>query len=329
MQGEWFCSNSAPPGHMATLGNTLQLIGYDIGLPALWDTDSSSSGIGAWSMMGDGGWNRVGTEYLGTTPAGLDAFSKSYQGWISPTPVLGPLTTAAMPASASSPTAYRLLDNPLDVDWMYEAHRGLGEYFLVENRQLVGYDAGLPACGVIVYHVDERVSPYRGANARDGHRLVDVVEASGSQPLDSDTYQGSAADVFPGSSGHVDFNDATSPAARLYSGQASGASMHVDGGCAPTMVASFYAPIPNDALTSASMVDAVEGTVTGGNITATKQPGEPAVAGDPGGASIWYRFEAACHGHARPVDEGVDVRHPVGRLPGHVGLDVERDRLQR
>ncbi len=296
IQGEWFCSNSAPPGHKATLGSTLQGIGFDIGMPSLWDTDGSSAGIGRWSMMGSGSWNRVGAEDSGTTPAGLDAFSKSYQGWISPTPVLGPLDTAALPASSSSPTAYRLLDNPLDVDWMYGTHRGHGEYFLVENRQLTGYDAGLPACGVIVYHVDEGVFPNSGANARDGHRLVDVVEASGGQPLNDDSYQGSAADVFPGSSGHVDFNDATSPASRLYSGQASGVSMHVDGECAPTMVANFYAPIPNDALTSASMIDAVEGTVNGGNITATKQPGEPAVAGDPGGASIWYRFEPPATG---------------------------------
>ena len=296
IQGEWFCSNSAPPGHMGTLGSTLQGIGFDIGMPSLWDTDGSSAGIGRWSLMGSGSWNRVGTEDSGTTPAGLDAFSKSYQGWISPTPVLGPLTTAALPASASSPTAYRLLDNPLDVDWMYGAHRGHGEYFLVENRQLVGYDAGLPACGVIVYHVDESVLPSSGANARDGHRLVDVVEASGSQPLNDDSYQGSAADVFPGSSGHVDFNDATSPAARLYSGLASGASMHVDGGCAPTMSASFHAPIPNDAWASASMIEGVEGAVTGGNVTATKQPNEPAVAEDPGGASIWYRFEAPATG---------------------------------
>ena len=296
MQGEWFCSNSAPPGHMATLGSTLQGIGFDIGLPPLWDIDSSSAGIGRWSMMGSGSWNKVGAEESGTTPAGLDAFSKSYQGWISPTPVLGPLTTAALPASSSSPTAYRLLDNPLNVDWMYGEHRGLGEYFLVENRQLVGYDAGLPACGVIVYHVDEGVLPYGDANARDGHRLVDVVEASGSQPLNDDSYQGSAADVFPGSSGHVDFNDATSPGATLYSGQTSGASMHVDGGCAPTMSASFYAPIPNDAWASASMIDGVEGVVVGGNVTATKQPSEPAVAGDPGGASIWYRFEPPATG---------------------------------
>ena len=297
MQGEWFCSNSAPPGHMATLGSTLQGIGFDIGLPPLWDIDSSSAGIGRWSMMGSGSWNKVGAEESGTTPAGLDAFSKSYQGWISPTPVLGPLTTAALPASSSSPTAYRLLDNPLDVDWMYGEHRGLGEYFLVENRQLVGYDAGLPACGVIVYHVDEGVFPYSDANARDGHRLVDVVEASGGQPLNDDSYQGSAADVFPGSSGHVDFNDATSPGATLYSGQASGASMHVDGELRAHDVCELLRPDPQRRLGVGLDDRRCRGRgERGGNITATKQPSEPAVAGDPGGASIWYRFEPPATG---------------------------------
>ncbi len=65
------------------------------------------------------------------------------------------------------------------MDWKFETHRGKGEYFLVENRQPVGFDAGLPACGVIVYHVDERVTSTNEANADDTHRLVDVEEADG------------------------------------------------------------------------------------------------------------------------------------------------------
>jgi M6 family metalloprotease-like protein len=296
MRGEWFCSNSAPPGHLSTLGVAVGIIGFDIGLPPLFDIDNTSSGVGIWSMMGEGSWNKVGTEFSGSTPAGLDAFSKSYQGWITPTPVSGPLDGAALAASATSPTAYRLLDNPGGVDWMYGSHRGKGEYFLVENRQLVGFDAGLPACGVIVYHIDEGVTPYSNPNAHDGHRLVDVVEASGGQPLNADTYNGSAEDVFPGSSGHLDFNDTTSPAAKLYSGKPSGISMHVNGGCASTTTANFYAPIPNDAFASAFLLEGTEGSVTGGNTTATKQAGEPAVAGDPGGASIWYRFKPPATG---------------------------------
>ena len=298
------CTPTDAPGHMSTIGIMAHEIGHDIGFPDLYDTDYSSSGIGGWSLMSGGSWNSVGTDQPGTTPAGLDAFSKSYQGWITPIPVVGALTGAALPTAATSPTTYRLGDNRNGVDWKFETHRGKGEYFLVENRQPVGFDAGLPACGVIVYHVDERVTSTNEANADDTHRLVDVEEADGTTSMDGYPYQGSAADVFPGSSGHVDFSDATLPPATLYSGHPSGAAMHVDGGCATTISANFFTPLPNDAFASAIGLTGTHGSVTGANNGATKEAGEPTVAANPGGASIWYRFRAPATGTLRLTTSG-------------------------
>ena len=48
------------------------------------------------------------------------------------------LNGAPLPSAATSPTSYRLGDNPDDVDWKFEVRKGAGEYYLVENRQLVG-----------------------------------------------------------------------------------------------------------------------------------------------------------------------------------------------
>ena len=48
-----------------------------------------------------------------------------------------------LPTSATSPTAYRLRDNPNGVDWKFYEHSGKGEYFLVENREPV---SSTPAC---------------------------------------------------------------------------------------------------------------------------------------------------------------------------------------
>ena len=42
----------------------------------------------------------------------MDAFSKSYQGWLAPTPVVGAVNGAPLPSSATSPTAYRLRGEP-------------------------------------------------------------------------------------------------------------------------------------------------------------------------------------------------------------------------
>ena len=89
MFGEWMCTPSSAPGQMSSIGIMVHELGHDIGLPDLYDTDFSSAGLSRWSVMSSGSWNRVGTAFSGTTPAGLDAFSKSYQGWVTPTPVVG------------------------------------------------------------------------------------------------------------------------------------------------------------------------------------------------------------------------------------------------
>jgi M6 family metalloprotease-like protein len=303
MFGEFMCASYDTPGHMSTQGIMAHEMGHDLGFPDLYDTDYSSSGISRWSLMSGGSWNYVGTAAAGTTPAGLDAFSKSYQGWITPTPIVGAVNGAPLPASANSPTAYRLLDNPQDVDWKFESHKGTGEYYLVENRELVGYDAGLPACGVIVYHVDEGVTSTNDANANDTHRLLDVVEADGSKNMDTYPYLGGPGDVFPGSSGHVDFNDTTAPSAALYSGP-SGVGMHVNGGCADPMTANFFVPLKNDGFAAATALEPPVGQVTAGNNGATKEAGEPAVAGNGGGASVWWKFRAPATGTLRLSTSG-------------------------
>ena len=316
MFGEWMCTPSNAPGQKSTIGVMVHEMGHDIGFPDLYDTDLTSAGVSKWSAMSTGSWNRVGTAFSGTTPAGMDAFSKSYQGWLAPTPVVGAINGAPLPSSATSPTAYRLGANPDDVDWKFEVRKGAGEYFLVENRQLVGWDAGLPACGVIVYHVDEGVTFSNKANADESHRLVDVVEADGSLAMNTYGYLGSAADVFPGSSGHVDFTDATSPAATLYSGQSSGAAMHVNGGCADPMSANLFTPLPNDSFATAIGLTGTRGTVTGGNNGASKEAGEPAVAANAGGASVWYRFRAPATGTLRLSTEGSTFNTLLGVYRG-------------
>ncbi len=299
MFGEFMCASYDTPGHMSTQGIMAHELGHDLGFPDLYDTDYSSAGISRWSLMSGGSWNYVGTAAAGTTPAGLDAFSKSYQGWIIPTPVVGALNNVAIPASATNPIAYRLLDNPGDVDWKFERHKGAGEYYLVENRQLVGYDAGLPACGVIVYHVDEGVTSTNDANANDAHRLLDVVEADGSKNMDTYPYLGGPADVFPGSSGHVDLNDVTVPSSLLYTGKPTGLSMHVNGGCADPVTANLFVPLANDGYRAATALTPPSGTVTAGNNGATKEAGEPAIAGNAGGASVWWKFRAPATGTLR------------------------------
>src|SRR5262245_22047651 len=49
-------------------------------------------------------------------------------------------------------------------------------------------------------------------------------------------------------------------------------------------------PPPNDNFADAQVITIAQGSVTGSNIDATREPGEPNHAGNPGGASVWWKI---------------------------------------
>ena len=142
--GEWHeksadgCDGSYP-GHIATMGIMVHEMGHDIDWPDLYDTNGGSSGVGYWSIMSSGSWGLAsGSEFPGATPVLPDAFLKWYQGWITPVPVTTPMTGVSLPNSAENPVAYLLGFNGGDIDWDFYNSSGIGEYYLIENRQLAG-----------------------------------------------------------------------------------------------------------------------------------------------------------------------------------------------
>ena len=68
--------------------------GHDLGLPDLYDTDYSSSGIGSWGLMAGGSWNG---DPQGTSPAHLSAWAKIRLGWIDPVVLGGDLYNLTIP----------------------------------------------------------------------------------------------------------------------------------------------------------------------------------------------------------------------------------------
>lgn len=241
--GEWHCVSSQRPGHMATIGIMAHEIGHDIGWPDLYDIDLSGEGIGRWSLMASGSWGAATGAYPGSSPALPDAFSKYYQRWITPTVITGSPTSRTIAyAEGSTPTntAYLLGSNPYGVDWSWYSKSGKGEYFLVENRQRTSYDVSLPGCGILVYHIDETRTYTNAANATNSRKLVDIEEASGTNPLDRAGYRGSASDTWPGSLGRKVFSASSTPNSRFYSGADSGSTMTVTStACSTSMTAAL------------------------------------------------------------------------------------------
>jgi M6 family metalloprotease-like protein len=176
------------------LGVFAHEFGHDLGLPDLYEHGTQEGGIGVWGVMGGGSW--LGTP-PGAQPSHLSAWSKIQMGWVTPVVVDSPLKPADIPAVESQPVVYQL---PI------KSSPGGDEYFLVENRQPIGYDASLPGFGLIIWHVDESVPD----NNDPTHKMVDVEEADerfGEDPTD---------DTDPWADSDEGFSPASDPDSNAY-----------------------------------------------------------------------------------------------------------------
>jgi immune inhibitor A len=172
----------ATAGQLISIGVFCHEFGHILGLPDLYDTNpdpTSSQGIGEWDLMGYGVYTHPAGLPLGTTPAHLSAWSKVRLGWVEPTWVLQDSASVTIPPVEQSGRVFRLWTNGLDT----------GEYFLLENRQPIGFDSALVrssiemdeghAHGLVIYHVNESLP----GNDDPAHKQVDVEEAGGPEGL--------------------------------------------------------------------------------------------------------------------------------------------------
>jgi len=246
IQPELLRDTSGTP--IRTIGVFAHELGHSFGLPDLYDTVSSngdSQGIGHWGLMGSGSWtsNIPGTEN-GERPAHMSAWEKWFMGWLSPTLIQGSTNNSSIPEVETNATVYQLRSNPNGVDWRFGSS-GIGEYFLVENRQQTGFDQGLDGCGLLIWHIDENRPGDNTANGDETHKLVDLEEADGHNDLDNMTNRGDTGDPYPGAHGNTTFSDTSTPNSKLYSGAGSGSSVSdISAGCTQTMTADLTGPTP-------------------------------------------------------------------------------------
>jgi len=195
-------------GNIGTMITSIGVIchefGHILGLPDLYDTDGGSEGVGEWDLMGSGNWNN-----LGRTPSNLSAWCKAFIGWQTPQVISSPTKHDLLNASQNN-TTYRI--NTLHSN----------EYFLLENRQSIGFDAALPGTGLCIWHINtnKTTSSHISANdvnADEDLKGVDLEEADGNNDLDNQTNRGDDGDLFPGAECNQTFNDNSNPNSRTYS----------------------------------------------------------------------------------------------------------------
>ncbi|AZR74435.1 hypothetical protein BBF96_14195 [Anoxybacter fermentans] len=177
--------------------------GHDLGLPDLYDRDYSSSGVGRWALMAGGSWNGTPS---GTMPAEMIAFHRMQLGWLTPTVVTTDMTGVEIP---------NLEDNPFALKVWTEG-KALNEYFLIENRQPVGFDEALPGDGLLIWHINEANSTIQ--NDREFNYLAAIEQADGRYDLEFNVNRGDAGDPYPGSTNNREFSVNTEPNSRSLDG---------------------------------------------------------------------------------------------------------------
>jgi immune inhibitor A len=256
------------------------------GLPDLYDTDYSSSGIGRWSLMSFGSWNNGGA-----TPAQLDAWSKIHNGWITPTTV-GANGVQSVAAAEGSPAAIKLWTNGTPGS----------EYFLVENRQQTGFDQYLPGNGLLVWHIDDAAF----SNTDECHPIVLLVSAANgsSLPCNTSSY-GTANDPWPGGLNRTLWNGSTVPSSRRYSGAQTGVALQSISASGPSMTANVLvtlSALPNDNASAATDILGMPFSGTWNSTSATVEGGESSPCGSIG-KTLWYRYTPP----VSPPSTGYDV----------------------
>lgn len=209
-----FLNTEEPCDYQYGLTGTFALmLGFAIGLPPLWDTNSGQSGIGIFGLMDQGSNNG-----RGLIPSPPDAWSRKFAGWELPL-ILTPSIMINLPSRSED----NLVQIPINET----------EYFLIENRTnwyqgnmyidstryliykkteryppfvevlfdsvaiekdengvvtaIPDYDLGLPASGLLIWHIDEN-KIFSGldnylVNGDRENRGVDLEEADGAQDI--------------------------------------------------------------------------------------------------------------------------------------------------
>ncbi|WP_295578117.1 M6 family metalloprotease domain-containing protein [uncultured Lamprocystis sp.] len=274
---------SSTDQHQATMGIMVHELGHLIfGLPDLYDTDGSSSGVGNFCLMSGGSWGKAATDsWLGQSPVLASAWVRYNRGWVDDLEANGTvsLTAAGATTAAGSNTVVRASTNLAT------------EYFLLENRQPQGYDRGLQGLigsafgGLAIWHVDTTQS----GNTNDARRLADLEEADASA---MGTGRGQPTDLWYAGNA-VTFNDSSNPNSTLNPGGASGVSINAISASNTVMTASFGATTYPDFVVTVVSLNPTQPTANGTMTATVTVKNQGIAAAGAGSVDVWTNQASA------------------------------------
>jgi M6 family metalloprotease-like protein len=181
--------------------------GHAFGLPDYYDYDATvgpKGGLGGLDMMDANRYDHNG-------------FSKMLLDWLTPRAFNYGIQTASLAATGNTAEAMILMPE-------YSASQPFIEFYMIQNRYRVENDAGLPADGLIIWHVDATLTSSGGFlynNSTSAHKLLRLMEADGLEHIEQG-YAATAADFYV--KGKT-FGPSTRPGSSRYDATDSGLSV--------------------------------------------------------------------------------------------------------
>lgn len=203
------------PEHRGASGSSITYIGvichelgHVLGAPDYYDTNyetgGSYDGTGTWDLMASGSWNAGGSK-----PSHPNPRIKVYTyNWADVTTLNTPQNVILPPSIYYKNAYYRINTNTN------------GEYFLLENRNQIGFDGGIPGNGMVIYRCASNIN--QGPINTTHRQKFYPVAANSNFDLPSAGNYGSInapSTPWPGTLNKVIFNDTTFPSMKAWNSQ--------------------------------------------------------------------------------------------------------------
>ncbi|MBQ9357664.1 MAG: endonuclease [Prevotella sp.] len=196
-------------GSIAGIGTMCHEFSHCLGYPDFYDTDySGGQGMGYWDLMDGGSYNGDGFR-----PAGYTSYERWVAGWKTPIELLN---------SQSVINVAALQTNGSNTYIIYNKGNN-NEYFLLENRQQIGWDSDIPGSGLLILHVDYDATVWANNTPNDTPSRQRMTWIAADNNYQYTTYngtkyyteQGMANDPYPYRTNNT-FSRTSTPAAKLY-----------------------------------------------------------------------------------------------------------------
>ncbi len=186
--------------NMDGIGTACHEFSHCLGLPDMYDTQGSGFGTSYWDVMCAGSYNANSC-----IPAGYTSYERWFSGWMEPTELKSMTRINDMAPLVEKPEAYVLYNE-----------KNKNEYYLLENRQPVGFDRGLYGHGLLILHVDYNEGSWstNSVNTVADRQRMTIIAADNKYSARS--VSDLAGDPWPGLTGNTSLTNYTTPAATLY-----------------------------------------------------------------------------------------------------------------